>query len=78
TSRGVWDCTAGRFNWYIDCDETSHVNEGEVIDSSDGDAPRTLRAGDAAQFYAGSRTEWHVPKYLPKHAILRPHIAGPP
>lgn len=77
TSMWVWDCTAGRFNWYFDCDETIHVIEGEVIVSSDGDAPRTLRAGDAALFYAGSRTEWHVPKYVRKHAILRPHIAGP-
>lgn len=77
TSMWVWDCTAGRFNWYFDCDETIHVIEGEVIVSSDGDAPRTLRAGDAALFYAGSRTEWHVPKYVRKHAILRPHIVGP-
>ncbi len=77
TSMWVWDCTAGRFNWYFECDETIHVIEGEVIVSSDGHEPRTLRAGDAALFHAGSRAEWHVPEYVRKHAILRPPISRP-
>ncbi|MDN7674873.1 cupin domain-containing protein [Burkholderia oklahomensis] len=77
TSMWVWDCTAGRFNWHFDCDETIHVIEGEVIVTPEGHAPRTLRAGDAALFHAGSRAEWHVPRYVRKHAILRPHISGP-
>ncbi|KVD70619.1 hypothetical protein WS62_12040 [Burkholderia sp. ABCPW 14] len=77
TSMWVWDCTAGRFNWHFDCDETIHVIEGEVIVTSEGHEPRTLRAGDAALFHAGSRAEWHVPKYVRKHAILRPPISRP-
>ncbi|AOK32069.1 MULTISPECIES: cupin domain-containing protein [Burkholderia] len=77
TTMWVWDCTAGRFNWYFEVDETIHVIEGEVIISSPGHAPRTLRAGDAALFPAGSHSEWYVPRYVRKHAILRPHISKP-
>ncbi|SAL40714.1 cupin [Caballeronia peredens] len=77
TSFWVWDCTAGRFNWYFDADETVYVIEGEVIITSEGQEPRSLRAGHAALFYAGTRSEWHVPKYVRKHAILRPHISKP-
>lgn len=57
TSSWVWDCTAGRFNWYFDADETIYVIEGEVIVTSEGQAPRSLRAGDAALFYAGTCSE---------------------
>lgn len=77
TSSWVWDCTAGRFNWYFDADETIYVIEGEVIITADGQEPRSLRAGDAALFYAGTHSQWHVPKYVRKHAILRPHISKP-
>lgn len=77
TTSWVWDCTAGRFNWYFDEDETIYVIEGEVIITAEGQEPRTLRAGHAALFYAGTRSEWHVPHYVRKHAILRPHISKP-
>ncbi|WP_321798064.1 cupin domain-containing protein [Caballeronia sp. J97] len=77
TSSWVWDCTAGRFNWYFEQDETIYVIEGEVIITAEGQEPRTLRAGHAALFYAGTRSQWHVPKYVRKHAILRPHITKP-
>ncbi|KAK43573.1 DUF861 domain-containing protein [Caballeronia sp. EK] len=77
TTSWVWDCTAGRFNWYFEEDETIYVIEGEVIITAEGQEPRTLRAGHAALFYAGTRSEWHVPRYVRKHAILRPHITKP-
>lgn len=77
TSTWVWDCTAGRFHWHFESDETIHVIEGEVIVRSEGQEPRTLRAGDAALFYADTWAEWHVPNYVRKHAILRPHISKP-
>ena len=77
TSSWVWDCTAGRFNWYFDEDETIYVIEGEVIITAEGQEPRTLRAGHAALFYAGTHSEWYVPHYVRKHAILRPHISKP-
>ncbi|SAK86809.1 cupin [Caballeronia hypogeia] len=77
TSYWVWDCTAGRFNWYFDSDETVYVMEGEVIVASDGQEPRSLRAGDAAIFYAGTHAEWNVPVYVRKSAVLRPHLSKP-
>jgi uncharacterized cupin superfamily protein len=27
----VWDCTAGKFNWHYEVDETAYVLEGRVI-----------------------------------------------
>jgi uncharacterized protein len=77
TTYWVWDCTAGRFNWYFEADETVYVIEGEVIITSEGQEPQTLRAGHAAVFYAGTRSEWYVPNYVRKHAILRPHVPKP-
>jgi uncharacterized protein len=77
TTSWVWDCTAGRFNWYFDTDETIYVIEGEVIITCEGQDPHVLRAGHAALFYAGTRAEWYVPHYVRKHAILRPHISRP-
>lgn len=77
TSTWVWDCTAGTFDWYFEQDETIHVIEGEVIVTYAGQPPRTLRAGDAALFHADTWARWHVPHYVRKHAILRPHIPRP-
>ncbi|SAK92512.1 cupin [Caballeronia catudaia] len=77
TTSWVWDCTAGRFNWYFHEDETIYVIEGEVIITAEGQEPCTLRAGHAALFYAGTRSEWCVPRYVRKHAILRPHMSKP-
>ncbi|AMY18364.1 cupin domain-containing protein [Rhodococcus sp. PBTS 1] len=77
TSTWVWDGTAGTFDWYFEQDETIHVIEGEVIVTSAGQPPRTLRAGDAALFHADTWARWHVPHYVRKHAILRPHIPRP-
>jgi uncharacterized protein len=77
TSSFVWECTAGRFNWYFENDETIYVIEGEVIIKVEGQEPLTLRAGHAALFYAGTRSEWHVPRYVRKSALLRPHMPKP-
>ncbi|MGU3436017.1 cupin domain-containing protein [Actinomycetes bacterium M1A6_2h] len=74
TTTWVWDCTAGRFNWYFDSDETIHIIEGEVVVRGESGDARTLRAGDAALFAAGTWAEWYVPTYVRKHAILRPHL----
>lgn len=73
----VWDCTAGLFRWYFDCDETVHVIEGEVEVSGEGITPTWLRAGDAALFRAGTWATWHVPNYVRKHAIIRRELPGP-
>jgi uncharacterized cupin superfamily protein len=67
----VWDCTAGRFNWVYDIDETVYVIEGGVVVKDTSGAIRRLGAGDTMFFPAGSRAEWHVENYIRKIAFCR-------
>jgi len=66
----MWDCTAGRFNWYYDDDEVIHVLEGHVIIEDATGVRQQLQAGDTFLFPAGSRYEWTVPNYIRKIAFL--------
>ena len=77
TTHWVWDCTAGTFNWYFALEETIQIREGEVTVSSADQPPRTLRAGDAAVFPAHAWAQWHIPRYVRKPAVLRPHAPRP-
>jgi uncharacterized cupin superfamily protein len=67
----VWDCTAGKFNWFYDIDETICLVEGSVIIRDHRGATRKLVAGDTAFFPAGSSAEWTVEEYVRKIAFLR-------
>lgn len=67
----IWDCTAGRFNWHYDIDETVFVLEGSVIVKDHAGDTRTLSPGDTAFFPAGSSAEWTVQTYVRKVAFLR-------
>ena len=71
----IWDCTAGRFNWFYDIDETIYVLEGSVIVKDPAKAPRRLATGDTVFFPAGSRAEWNVEGYVRKIAFC--HIPLP-
>lgn len=62
---GVWECTAGRFEWHFDFDETVQILEGEVHVEAAG-RQITLTAGSSAYFPYGLRTRWHVPAYVKK------------
>ena len=66
----VWDCTAGRFNWRYNKDETLVVLTGEAF-ITDASGERRIGPGDVVFFPAGSSAKWHVPKYIKKVAILR-------
>ena len=66
----MWDCTAGRFNWYYDEDEVMHVLEGSVIVEDAAGVRQGLKAGDTFLFPAGSRYRWTVPGYVRKIAFL--------
>jgi uncharacterized cupin superfamily protein len=66
----MWDCTAGRFNWFYDTDEVIHVLEGSVIIEDAAGERRRLQAGDTFLFPAGSRYHWTVPHYIRKVAFL--------
>src|SRR5512146_2218692 len=66
----MWDCTAGRFNWFYDTDEVIHVLEGSVIIEDSAGVRRRLQSGDTFLFPAGSRYHWTVPNYIRKIAFL--------
>jgi uncharacterized cupin superfamily protein len=71
TSHWTWDCTAGRFRWYYDVDESIVVIAGSVSIQLDGEAPVELSVGDAAYFPAGHWTTWQVDDYVRKQAVVR-------
>lgn len=66
----MWDCTAGRFNWFYDTDEVIHVLEGSVVIEDVAGVRQRLQAGDTYLFPAGSRYHWTVPDYIRKVAFL--------
>lgn len=72
----VWDCTAGRFNWYYICDETIHILEGRVsLTTAAGTV--TVEAGSVIFFPAGSWATWDVKSYVRKVAFLRHTLPRP-
>jgi uncharacterized cupin superfamily protein len=70
-TQGVWDCTAGKFNWEYTWDEFVMILEGEAIVTAVGGKPVTLRVGDFCYFPVGLKMEWHVPKYVRKTFVIR-------
>ena len=71
TSHWTWDCTAGRFRWYYDVDETIVVIAGATSIQAEGEQPVVLQVGDAAHFPAGHWVTWTVETYVRKHAVVR-------
>ena len=67
----IWDCTAGRFNWIYDIDETIYVIEGSVVIKDPSGTSCRLSVGDTIFFPAGARAEWHVENYIRKIAFCR-------
>lgn len=70
-SSGLWDCSAGRFQWTFGWDEFVHILEGEVTIAQQGGPTVTLKPGDAAHFPVGLKTEWLVPRYVKKVFTVR-------
>ena len=67
----VWDCSAGRFNWFYDIDETVYVLEGSAHIKNASGETTLVSAGDTILFRAGSRAEWTVDQYIRKIAFFR-------
>jgi uncharacterized cupin superfamily protein len=67
----VWDCTAGRFNWFYDIDETVYVLEGSALIKDQTGTARLVSAGQTILFRAGSQAEWTVENYIRKIAFFR-------
>jgi uncharacterized cupin superfamily protein len=77
TTTVVWDCTAGKFDWTYDCDETIHIVEGSIVLSDAGNPPKRLGAGDVVFFPKGAQVSWEVDGYVRKVAILRKVVPNP-
>ena len=73
----VWDCTAGRFRWIYDTDETIHILEGAVTLTSFDGSIKKLQAGDVVFFPAGSSATWQVHGYVRKLAFFRQPVPRP-
>jgi uncharacterized cupin superfamily protein len=67
----MWDCTAGRFNWYYELDETVYLLEGSVVIKDALGERRQLSAGDSFLFKAGTHFEWTIENYVRKVAFCR-------
>ncbi len=67
----VWHCTAGKFNWFYDFDETVLILDGSIVLESDGMPPTRYTAGDVIFFRDGAHAKWHVEGYVKKLAFCR-------
>jgi hypothetical protein len=67
----VWHCTAGKFNWYYDFDETILILEGGIVLESDTMPPTRYGPGDVIFFRDGAHARWHIESHVKKLAFCR-------
>jgi hypothetical protein len=67
----VWHCTAGKFNWYYDFDETVLILEGGIVLESDSMPPTLYGPGDVIFFKDGAHARWHIESHVKKLAFCR-------
>ena len=67
----VWHCTAGKFNWHYDFDETILILEGGIVLESDTMPPTRYGPGDVIFFKDGAHARWHVESHVKKLAFCR-------
>ena len=67
----VWHCTAGKFNWYYDFDETILILEGSIVLENDTMRPTRYGPGDVIFFRNGAHARWYVEGRVRKLAFCR-------
>jgi uncharacterized cupin superfamily protein len=67
----VWECSAGKFNWFYDFDETVLILEGSIILENDTMPPTRYSAGDVIFFKDGAHAKWHIEDRVRKLAFCR-------
>jgi uncharacterized protein len=67
----VWQCSAGKFNWHYDFDETILILEGSIVLESDTMPPTRYGPGDVIFFKDGAHARWHVEGHVRKLAFCR-------
>lgn len=73
----VWECTAGRFNWYYSKDEILFVVSGSATLTNERGDERELGPGDTVFFPAGVSCTWPVKDRIRKVAIVRETLWRP-
>lgn len=61
-----WECTAGRFTWRYEMDETIFILEGGCTLNQPGVPELRLGPGDSAHFSRGAAVTWTVESYVRK------------
>jgi uncharacterized protein len=75
----VWECSAGKFNWHYDFDETILILEGAIVLESDTMRPTRYGPGDVVFVRNGAHARWHVESRVRKLAFCRttqPFVLG--
>ena len=72
----VWECSAGKFEWFYDFDETIYIVDGHVTVSDAQTPPRRLGPGDVIFFPKGSRALWQVDSHIRKVAFCHRPLPG--
>jgi uncharacterized cupin superfamily protein len=67
----VWECSAGKFNWHYDFDETVLILEGSIVLESDTMPAKRYAAGDVIFFKDGAHARWHIEDRVRKLAFCR-------
>lgn len=67
----IWECSAGKFNWYYTIDETVYLLEGSVLVRDDDGNEHRVSAGEHIYFPAGTHAVWHIENYVRKVAFCR-------
>jgi uncharacterized cupin superfamily protein len=67
----VWQCSAGKFNWYYDFDETILILEGAIVLENDTMPPTRYGPGDVIFFKDGAHAKWHIEDHVRKLAFCR-------
>jgi uncharacterized protein len=67
----VWQCSAGKFHWYYDIDETILILDGAIVIEADGMPPARYQRGDVIFFKEGAHAIWHVEDHVRKLAFCR-------
>ncbi len=73
----LWDCSAGRFRWVYDQDETIHVLEGAATLTLEDGRVERLQPGVVVFFPAGTTALWEVDGYVRKLAVFRETLPTP-
>ncbi|HEV2702991.1 MAG TPA: cupin domain-containing protein [Steroidobacteraceae bacterium] len=72
----MWDCTAGRFNWFYAIDETVYILEGAVTVTLPSGTPQHLVTGSSFFFARGTQAQWQVDSYVRKVAFCHEPLSS--